>query len=185
LDVKRLHLFATPTRLDESVFETIFLEHYPRIFGILYRMVGDRDEADDLTAETFWKFWENPPSQNENIAGWLYRVATRLGLNAMRSAHRRASYEQRAGREALDHDHAPNPEDQAERLEASRRVRSTLNQMAARDVQILILRHSGLAYKEIAVALNLAPTSIGSLLARAEEKFSKLYQRGEENAPKR
>jgi RNA polymerase sigma-70 factor (ECF subfamily) len=47
--------------------------------------------------------------------------------------------------------------------------------MRPREAQLLILRHSGLAYKEIAAALGVAPGSIGTLLARAEKEFERLY----------
>ena len=45
---------------------------------------------------------------------------------------------------------------------------------------MLILRHSGLSYKEIAATLGLAPGSVGALLARAEKEFERLYGRGED-----
>jgi RNA polymerase sigma-70 factor, ECF subfamily len=56
-------------------------------------------------------------------------------------------------------------------------VRAVLKQMALRDVQILILRNSGLSYKEIAAACDVAPAAVGSLLMRAEAKFETLYQK--------
>ena len=42
--------------------------------------------------------------------------------------------------------------------------------------QILVLRYSGLSYKEVAQALDLAPTSIGPLLFRAEREFKKAFR---------
>ncbi|MEM7346205.1 MAG: sigma factor-like helix-turn-helix DNA-binding protein [Chloroflexota bacterium] len=47
--------------------------------------------------------------------------------------------------------------------------------MKPREAKLLLLRHSGLSYKELAATLNVAPGSIGSLLTRAERKFSKKY----------
>lgn len=171
--------------LDERVFEEIFDEHYPRIYAVVFRLVGDRDEADDLCAETFWRLWESPPAKNENLAGWLYRVATRLGYNALRSAKRRMVYETQAGRDALEHEPTLDPASEIETLHERQRVHKVLRQLSMRDVQILILRHSGLSYKEIAAAANVTAGSIGKLLARAEEKFAKLYSKGDQDAPKR
>jgi RNA polymerase sigma-70 factor (ECF subfamily) len=54
-----------------------------------------------------------------------------------------------------------------------------LRQMPPREAQLLILRHAGLAYKEIADTLGLAPGSVGTLLARAEKEFERLYGPGE------
>jgi RNA polymerase sigma-70 factor (ECF subfamily) len=51
-----------------------------------------------------------------------------------------------------------------------------LRELPARDAQLLILRHSGFAYKEIAAALGVAPGSIGTLLARAEAAFERQWR---------
>ncbi len=48
--------------------------------------------------------------------------------------------------------------------------------MNERQSQLLILRYSGLSYKEIAGSLGLSPTSIGPLLVRAEREFEECYR---------
>jgi RNA polymerase sigma-70 factor (ECF subfamily) len=55
-------------------------------------------------------------------------------------------------------------------------VRRVLAELKPRDTKLLVLRHSGLSYKELAVALDLSPGSIGSLLTRAERAFAKRYR---------
>jgi RNA polymerase sigma-70 factor (ECF subfamily) len=55
-------------------------------------------------------------------------------------------------------------------------VRRILATMKPGQAKILLLRHSGLSYKEIAIALNVAPGSVGSLLTRAERAFRAKYQ---------
>ncbi|NLG99159.1 MAG: sigma-70 family RNA polymerase sigma factor [Chloroflexi bacterium] len=174
--------FLSRQVLDEQAFEAIFYEHYPKIHGVLFRLTGDPDEADDLTAETFWRLWERPPRQNENIAGWLYRVATRLAYNRIRDSRRRAHYEQQMNSSDPDAAASPDPSHQVEANQERRRVREVLRQMAMKDVQVLVLRHSGLSYKEIASALAIPINSVGKTLARAEERFEAIYRRGESNA---
>lgn len=159
----------------EAEFESAFHEHYPQVFGVLFRLMGDRAEAEDLTLEAFWKLWRSPPN-NGVTSSWLYRVALRLGYNALRSGQRRAHYETHAGREALDFNTPANPAQEVEVAQERERVRRVLNQMPPREAQLLILRHSGLAYKDIARALNIAPGSVGTLLARAEKNFEKRYE---------
>ena len=169
---------ARPTsQRGEAAFEAAFLEHYPRIFGVLFRLVGDRAQAEDLTLETFWKLWRTPPTdQRAGTGGWLYRVAVRLGYNALRAAKRRIQYEEQAGREALTLNPSPDPAREMEVEQERGQVRAVLQQMPEREAQLLILRHSGLSYKEVAAALNVAPTSIGTLLARAEAEFERRWQ---------
>ena len=160
-------------------FEAIFLEHWPKVYGVLFRVVGDKAEAEDLALETFWRLHQNPPSSRENLNGWLYRVAVNLGLNALRSQKRRTQYEEQAGKLALDIDPPADPADQAELLERRREVRGVLAQMKPRSAQLLVLRHSGLSYAEIAAVVKVRPSSVGKLLARAEDEFERIYRRSQ------
>jgi RNA polymerase sigma-70 factor (ECF subfamily) len=56
-------------------------------------------------------------------------------------------------------------------------VRAALAQLKTIQAQLLVLRYSGLSYKELAEALQLKPSSIGTLLARAETEFEKCYRK--------
>jgi RNA polymerase sigma-70 factor (ECF subfamily) len=164
-------------------FETIFLEHWPRVYGVLVRLVGDHAEAEDLALETFWRLYQRPPGDGRdlNLGGWLYRVATNLGLNAVRGWKRRQRYELEAGRwEAGEHT-GGDPADTLMQEEERRRVRQVLSEMDSRQAQLLVLRHSGMAYRELAAALAVSANSIGTLLARAEREFEKRYRRLEES----
>lgn len=163
-------------RAESASFESLFLEHWPRVYGVLVRLVGDPAEAEDLALETFWQLHQRPPDQRGPLAGWLYRVALNLGYNALRAAGRRRRYEADAGRERLEQTAAPEPAEAVARAEERRQVRAVLAQMPARDAQLLLLRHSGFAYKELAAALSVAPGSIGALLARAEQEFERRYR---------
>ncbi len=159
-------------------FEAIFNEHWHRVCGVLFRLVGDRDEAEDLALEAFWRLYRRQP-QDLNLAGWLYRVATHLGLNALRSRKRRRRYEQEAGRLEWGQQTTGDPAAEAELVEQRRNVRRVLAEMRPRAAQLLILRHSGLSYGEIAVALRVRVSSVGALLARAEDEFERHYRKSE------
>jgi RNA polymerase sigma-70 factor (ECF subfamily) len=188
MTVTKADSFRTAVRLDERAFEAIFHEHYPKVYAILFRLTGDRYEADDLAAETFWRLWERPPAQDDNLVGWLYRVATRLGYNTLRAGQRRERYSAAAAAAAVmvENKAADDPARTAEQHIERQRVRAVLRQMPLRDVQVLILRHSGLSYKEIATVIDIAAGSVGTLLSRAETKFEALYRRGENHeAPER
>ena len=56
------------------------------------------------------------------------------------------------------------------------RARAVLAELPPQQAQLLMLRHAGLSYKELALALDVAPTSIGTLLARAERAFEARYR---------
>lgn len=161
-----------------SGFEALFMEHWAPVYRILHRLVGDPSEAEDLALETFFRLYQSyPPREAEfNIGGWLYRVATNLGLHSIRSWKRREHYETTAGKFALEETPESQPAEILARKEEQRFVRLALAQMNEQRSKILILRHSGLSYKEIAETLGLAPTSIGPLLLRAEREFERHYR---------
>ena len=158
-------------------FEALFQEYWERLCRVLYAILGDWADAEDLVLEAFVQLHRRPPPARQNMGGWLYRVATNLGLNALRARQRRIRYETQAGAIALFDDA---PEDPAVTVESAlerQRVRDVLAKLKPRSTQLLILRHSGLSYAEIAEALELSPASIGALLARAEKEFEQQYRR--------
>jgi RNA polymerase sigma-70 factor, ECF subfamily len=158
---------------DKGSFDELFLRYYSRIYDALFRLTGDAAEADDITQETFIRLYRHPlpPGREHNVGGWLYRVAINLGYNALRAACRRTTYEQ-----ADDVTPPADPEAVAAQNEERRRVRQTLSELAPQQAQLLMLRHAGLSYRELAQALDVAPTSVGTLLARAERAFEVRYR---------
>lgn len=168
-----------------SRFEALFMQHWAHIYHLLYRLVGDPAEAEDLALETFFRLYQRYPlGENEfNPGGWLHRVATNLGLQSIRSWKRRERYEVDAGKYALEETPEDRPAEIVIQDEERRLVRLALAQISERQSRLLILRYSGLSYKQIAEALQLAPTSIGPLLLRAEREFEKRYRMLAKEAP--
>lgn len=168
----------TDSHASASGFEALFMEHWAYVYRTLHRLLGDPSEAEDLALETFFRLYQRYPLREKefNIGGWLYRVATNLGLHSIRSWKRRERYEMAAGKNTLDETPDDHPAEIMAKQEERRFVRMALAQMNERQSQLLIMRYSGLAYKDIAKALKLAPTSIGPLLLRAEREFEKHYR---------
>ena len=166
---------STTTRPE---FDDLFQQYWPRLVSMLFRLTGDRDEAEDLALETFWRLHKHPPRSNslDNPGGWLFRVAIRLGYNALRSRKRRGRYEQAAGTQSIEAVEQSTPETQVEQHLEREYVRHILAHMRPRSAQVLVLRHSGLSYAEVAEAIGIAPNSVGKLLTRAENEFERLYR---------
>jgi len=146
------------------------------VCSTLYRIVGSWDEAQDLALEVFCRLHRRPPRDWDKLGAWLHRVSTNLGLNALRARNRRYRYEEQAEQYRLEHASSLDPAAEAERQELCLQVRHVLAQMKPRAAQLLILRHSGLSYAEIAGAVRVAPGSVGTLLARAEKDFERRYR---------
>jgi len=64
------------------------------------------------------------------------------------------------------------PEQALERMQDKATARRALDALPARDREMLLLRYSGFSYREIAEAVDVATTSVGTLLARAERRFA-------------
>ena len=160
---------------DEADFRAIFQQHYARIVNILVRLLGDRAHADDVANDAFWRLYGQPALQTDgNVGGWLYRTAMNLGIDALRMSARRRQHEGTAGRIAQEHIQ-DGPLDDLLREETRRRVRRVLSLVKPAQAQLLILRSAGLSYKEIADALEMKATSVGTMLNRAEEEFRNRY----------
>lgn len=169
-----------------GAFDALFHKHWPFVFGVTLRILGDPDEAEDLSLEVFWRLYRRLQSDTKvakirNLRAWLFRLATNSALNELRSRKRRTHYEVQAGVLAQFDNSAENPVEGVERIEEQVRVRAVLTGMKVRDAQLLLLRYAGFSYKEVAEALDIATSSVGTLLARAEKAFEERYRELEGN----
>ena len=162
---------------DETAFETLFVRYYGQVYRVLYRLTGTREGAEDLAQETFLTLYDNPPrlAQGTSLAAWLCRVALNRGYNVLRGERRASLRIEQNAESPRDGD----PQAEALRAEERTRVRTILERLPERQSKLLLLRHAGLSYAEIAVVLDVAPGSIGTLLARAERAFVAAYQQNE------
>ena len=64
----------------------IFNAHRGRLFGIAYRMLGSRADAEDILQETYLRWIDAKPSELRSPEGWLVTVVTRLCIDRLRSA---------------------------------------------------------------------------------------------------
>lgn len=165
---------------DKAAFETLFLRYYPQVYGVLFRLLGDRQAAEDLAQEVFLRLYRRrfDRGREHALGGWLYRVAVNAALNRLRGEARRERRESAAVAEArtLWSGQEPDPAQMAIRNEQRALVRRALADLPERARACLVLRQAGLSYAEIAQALGVAPGSVGTLLARAEERFRERYR---------
>jgi RNA polymerase sigma factor (sigma-70 family) len=177
-DIRNRPTIASTSKMP---FETVFTRYYGLVYQLAYRCVGQRDEAEDIAQEVFLRYYRVPPRANSEAEqrAWLCRVATNLGLNALRSRQRRATREEQASetvqRGATELEAGLNPEQYVLADERAELVRSILAEMPERQQSYILLRSTGLSYAEIAQATGIATASVGALLARAEREFRRRY----------
>ena len=172
----------------DAEFETIFREHYPRIVRVVRRVLQRDSEAEEVCADVFLRLYRKGPEVAAGglVGGWLYRTATRASIDVLRASQRRGIEEQLEENDSVAvGDDAESPLADLLRREHIAEIRSVLAKLKLEKAQLLLLRHSGLSYREIADAMQLSFNSVGTKLARAEAEFSALYERQQRQSLKR
>ena len=160
-------------------------------------MMGDADDARDLTQDCFVKAYRALPRArpDSNVSAWLHRIASNACLDVLRRRQRLRWLPW----EGPKHDHLliSTPIDDPERAAISQETRVTvqrvLDKMSHRHRLALILReYEGLSCEEIGEVMNLSRSAVKSMLFRAREEFRRVYgamekaplpaRRGEERA---
>ncbi|HKP52693.1 MAG TPA: sigma-70 family RNA polymerase sigma factor [Chloroflexia bacterium] len=170
-------LLARMSRGEDEAFERLFLRHYAQVYRVLYGLVGEREQAEDLVQDTFLELYRNPPRLKDDatLPAWLCRVGLNRGYNALRG--------ERRAREKLIRLPLPqrgeDPYAEAARAEELMTIRKVLAQLPERQVKLLLLRHAGLSYAEVAESIGVSAASVGTLLVRAERVFLTAYRLAE------
>jgi RNA polymerase sigma-70 factor, ECF subfamily len=160
----------------EASFRVLFAARFSALYGYLRRLSGDAELADDIAQEAFIRLCRRGVMPDDPAA-WLVSVANNLLRDEQRKKSRRArllnlhKLSTEAGGES------GGPESDLLLKERKALVRGVLEQMSQREQQLLGLHHEGYSYREIAVALGIAPTSVGTLLIRATAAFARAYAR--------
>lgn len=148
--------------------ERLFDVHFGTLFRYLQRLSGDPDLAADLAQETFVRLYQRG-AVPDDPRGWLGAVANNLFRDERRRTRRRGALL------ARELGHNADPRETADitlvREEQRGHVRDALSSLPERDRQILLLRQEGFSYREIAVAVNVAESGVGTLLVRAMRAF--------------
>ncbi len=150
--------------------EQVFRATYPRVVGVAARVLGCRDDAEDVAQEVYVSF-NRSTVPTEQADGWLVVAAAHTALNHLRSGRRRVAREDVA--QATAELVVPDVADTVVAGEDRQRVRDALGRLPRRQAVALVLRHAGLSYAEVAAALDLSPTSVGTTVRRAESALRK------------
>src|SRR5437773_10478609 len=152
-------------------FEGLFRAEYARVVGIAHRVLADQAEAEDVAQDVFVSFYRAHPGDAPYAPAWLHAAAAHAALNALRGRDRRA---RREAAQAVPIDTPAVDDDPAYIVAASETrdaVRAVLARLPERSAAMLALRYAGLSYAEIAAALDVRASSVGTLLRRAEDAF--------------
>jgi RNA polymerase sigma factor (sigma-70 family) len=153
--------------------EQVFRADYPRVVAVAARVLGSRDQAEDVAQEVFLAFGRSSVPASE-AGGWLSVAAAHTALNVLRSGRRRSAREEAA---AADPATSPDVADTVITRDERHRVRWALARLPRKQAVALVLRHSGLSYAEVATALDMSPGSVGTTVRRAESALRREMDR--------
>ena len=159
---------------DEAAFETLVRRHERRVFGLLMRMLGDREEAADVAQEAFLSLHRHGHRfrREARFSTFVYRVAANAALNRRRSLGRRRAREQALARRqeaGIDLPSSPrDPEDATVGSEVQERVQRALLELPP-DLRTALVLYDlqGESYGDIAATLEIPEGTVKSRIHRA------------------
>lgn len=189
---RRLTGYRSMDLRDPQVFRGIFEENSRSLYNLAFRLVGDRQRAEEIVQETFLRAWDRAETFREGarVSTWLYRITTNLSYDYLRAKRYRdtVSLETRVGgddgdaaqlSDRLPGNAAPPPEEAGEN-EVRDAVRELMEELPDRERTVLVLRHyQGLTFDRIAESMGLTSRTVQNCLRRARTKmFYGLRRRG-------
>jgi RNA polymerase sigma-70 factor (ECF subfamily) len=152
---------------DPEAFGQIYDIYFPRIYSYIYRRVGDRSLAEDLTSDTFFRAlkaiktfeWRGMP-----FSAWLYRIAGNTVTDHFRSLRESVPLEDQWGLQ----DQAEGPEAAALRSDRAEEVLRAVKTLSPDQQDVVLLRFQGdLRLKEIADIVGKSEGAVKALMFRA------------------
>ena len=172
---------------DSRAFDRLVEERTGDIYALLYRLTEDREEARDLTQETFLQAFRSVSGfrGDADLRTWLYRIAVNQARNRWRWWRRRKREttfslddrcENTSGRQSLGarlpDRSATNPEQNAIERERERILLAALHTLSRNYREVVILRDiEGLSYEEVASALAISVGTVKSRLSRGRTEL--------------
>jgi len=161
-----------------SAFETLMQKYYSRILNFIYRFVGNRQIAEDLTQEVFLRVFKYGPryKPKSKFQTWLYTIAKNICLNELRkNKDFLASLDEpvTTGNEDLqiqiDDPKNCGVDEELIRREKAMIIRQAINNLPENQRMAVILRrYDNFSYAEIAETLGVSDKAVKSLLNRAK-----------------
>ena len=162
-------LIACAQQGDRQAFTELVCRHQTAVVGVIYRMCGDAQQAEDAAQEAFVRVWQNLKSYKPQhpFRSWLYRIAVNAALDSLRRERPSTDLDSLS---LADPDKGP--ERTVEENQRAAQVRKAIAHLSAPLRLVLVLReYQELSYQEIAEALNI-PT--GTVMSRLNTARSQL-----------
>ncbi len=148
--------------------------HERGLFAYMYRMCGNRDDAEELAQAAFVRAWGGISGfrGESSFKTWLFRIATNLAIN--KRTRTRPTVELS---ELLAAPESRQPEESFRRKRREELVQAALDRLPKDQRAALVLSvYEGMSYKEIARALGKTVRAVDSLLVRAKQNARRFLE---------
>lgn len=152
----------------------LFNTYHQQLVRFLTRQLGDRDLAEEIAQETFVRALKQETIASER--SWIFAVAMNLVRDETRKDARRRKRLDRMRDEVQAESVVPPAPTSMERDEDRAMARRAVDALADRDRDALMMREEGLSYEEIAAALDLSVSSVGTTLSRARRRLMEAFE---------
>jgi RNA polymerase sigma-70 factor (ECF subfamily) len=177
-------------RRDEAAFNELVRLYQGKIYRLVFRMIGDPGEAEDLAQEVFVTVFKSIDSfrGDSKLSTWMYRVATNHCKNRIKYLGRRAHKQKKEFDEVGDRDAiesasmstsatVPRPDDLADARQTERIIRQALSELPEDQRELIVLRDiENMTYEEIKDVTGLPEGTVKSRLHRARLALQKRVQ---------
>jgi RNA polymerase sigma-70 factor (ECF subfamily) len=158
----------------------VFESHRPRLFGVAYRMLRTRADAEDVLQDAYLRWHETTRNDVQSPIGFLITVTTRLCLDRLR--HWKKEREEYMGTwlpEAMEEDYVPSPEDQIENAEAvSAAFLTLLERLGSEERTAFLLREVfDYDYPEVAQMVDKSESACRQLIHRSRKHLHESHAR--------
>lgn len=164
-----------------GAFEALIERYQGPIFNLVYRMLGNREEAEDLAQEVFITVFKQIDGfrGEASLSTWLYRIASNHCINRRKYLSHRRHYDGRSLSDLGDREELgggrlqtatrpPRPDEMAEGLELERAIQECITALDEDHRLVLVLRDiQSLSYEEIVEITGIAIGTVKSRLHRA------------------
>lgn len=155
-------------------------EHEANILTYVYRMIGNKEDAEDITQSALLQAWETWNRVDPELSGgyvkWCYRIARNLAIDLMRKRKPRTADDEEMERAADLR--VLKPEDVYEHRVQSNEVRECIQALNEKYREVLVLRYQeDMSYEKIAEILELPISTIETRIFRAKKMLRQRLDR--------
>jgi len=167
---------------DRQAYNKLIVQYKDAVYSVVYRMVHNKQEAEDLTQETFIKAYKSITSFNEAYAfsTWLFKIATNSCIDHFRKRKLKTYSMDETIRykdDEIRHEYAdpePGVEHHLESSERARLIRQAIERLPEKYRIVIEMRHQQeQSYEEIADSLSLPLGTVKARIFRAREMLNK------------